>query len=105
MVYIIESSEDFEKLTQVSKSSLVFFTGRYCNAAKSMNKKFVKMAKKSNGSIKFLVVDVDQFDELANRANVTVIPTFHLYKDGVLVDQLIGADEDMLEEMINKVNG
>lgn len=104
MVYIIESIEDFDKLTRVSKTCIVFFTGRWCSAAKSMNKPYVKLSKHSNGLIKFFVVDVDQFEELAYKANVSIIPTFYVYKSGILVDQLIGADEDLLEEMVKKIN-
>ena len=40
----------------------------------------------------FLKVDVDDFPEVAAEAQVSAMPTFQFYRDGKLLDKIVGAD-------------
>ena len=102
MVYIIESIEEFNKLILVSNTSIVFFTGRFCQPCKLMNTSFIRLDRKYNKTINFLVVDIDQFEQLCETENINVLPTFKSYKHGLMDEFLIGADQTKLEEFVQK---
>ena len=51
---------------------------------------------------KYLKVDVDELSELAQEYGVTAMPTFMIFKDGEKVDELVGANPQLLEEKIKQ---
>ena len=50
----------------------------------------------------FVKIDVDEADELAEFLGVSAMPTFKFFKGGEQVDELVGASEVKLKEMIKK---
>ena len=53
-------------------------------------------------SVVFIKIDVDEADELAELLGVSAMPTFKFFKNGEQVDELVGASEAKLKEMIKK---
>jgi thioredoxin 1 len=53
-------------------------------------------------SLKFLKVDVDEFEELSGKAGVSAMPTFFVYKDGQIIEQMVGASQEKLRELVAK---
>lgn len=50
----------------------------------------------------FLKVDVDELEDVASECGITAMPTFQCYRGGKKIDELVGANEDKLREMIEK---
>lgn len=50
----------------------------------------------------FIKVDVDECEDVAAQCEVSAMPTFHVYKDGELVDQFVGASKDKLKALCDK---
>lgn len=48
-------------------------------------------------------VDVDEVPELCEREAVTAMPTFKLYKDGKVVETIVGVMKPKLEEALNNL--
>lgn len=48
----------------------------------------------------FVKVDVDDADDVAATCGIQAMPTFHFYKGGVKVDEMMGADKDTLERKV-----
>ena len=59
-------------------------------------------AEEFSGKVYFAKVNVDENDEVATSQEVSAMPTFKLYKDGKKVDELTGANEAKLRELIEK---
>ena len=68
---------------------VVDFFATWCGPCRMISPAFAKIAEKygSRGDVAFLKVDVDQVPE----ANVRAMPTFRIYRDGKLVDEIEGA--------------
>ena len=50
----------------------------------------------------FVAVDVDENEETSAKCGISCMPTFQYFKDGQKVDELQGANEDKLIELIAK---
>jgi thioredoxin 1 len=59
------------------------------------------LSKKYNTN-KYFKVDIDELDDVASIAEITAIPSFLVYDDGVLIDELVGASIEKLEELIKR---
>ena len=92
-------AENFDEF--VSKGTVVVdFWATWCGPCKMLSPILDEVAEKLT-SVKFGKVDVDNAMELAKRFKI--IPNVCIFKDGELVDRMIGlCDEDELTETISK---
>ena len=84
------SSQDFDKEKIKNKLLLVDFWAEWCGPCKSMHPIFTRMAKKYK-SVRFARVNVDNAQDIAMRYGVQSIPTFIMFKNGEVVNTMVGA--------------
>jgi len=90
--------EDFTKEGLV----LVDFFADWCMPCLMMAPILDELSEKFQGKIKFGKVNVEDNQELAQKFNVSSIPNLTLFKDGEVLDQIIGASSsEDLEEKLN----
>ena len=94
-------AENFDEF--VRKGTVVVdFWATWCGPCKMLSPILDEVAEKLT-SVKFGKVDVDNAMELAKRFKIVSIPNVCIFKDGELVDRMIGlCDEDELTETISK---
>jgi thioredoxin 1 len=61
--------------------------------------KFKELAEK-HPKINFIKVNVDDLVQTVVDWNVSAMPSFFLFKNGLKVDEVMGADEEKLKNMI-----
>ena len=86
------TEKDFE--TQVVKSELpvlVDFWAEWCGPCRMISPILEELARNWAGKLKIVKVNIDDEQELAARFNVMSIPTMLLFKNGQVVEQLVGA--------------
>ncbi|TPX70435.1 hypothetical protein SpCBS45565_g01819 [Spizellomyces sp. 'palustris'] len=81
--------------------SLNNFHATWCGPCKMIAPKFEEFSKKYTKAV-FIKIDVDEVPEVAEKAGVSAMPTFHIYKNGQKEAEIVGANPAKLEGEISK---
>lgn len=98
------TKENFEK--EVLKSDvpvLVDMFATWCGPCKMMAPVVEEIAGEYEGIAKVGKVDIDQDSDLAARYSIMSVPTFLIFKNGEVVDKVVGGvPKDILTQAIEK---
>lgn len=108
-----KTDEEFQRHLERSKSTgalvVVDFYRPSCGSCKYIEKGFVRLCKGSGDDgapvvfLKHNVIDeYDEQSEVADRLRIKIVPLFHFYKDGVLVESFATRDKDRIIAAIRK---
>jgi len=84
------NSSNFTDTLLKNKLLLVDFWAEWCSPCKSMHPIFSRMAKKYR-YIRFARVNIDESQNIATQFNVQSIPTFIMFNNGKVAQQMVGA--------------
>lgn len=86
------AAADFEtEVVRAGKPVVVDFYATWCGPCKTLAPRLDKLAGEFGDRIKFVSVDLDQAQELAQKLNVQGVPTLFFFRpDGKLVDTSVG---------------
>ena len=94
------NGENFDELVE-SGITLVDFYADWCGPCKMLGSIIEEI---NDSEIKIVKVNVDEYNELANRFRIMSIPHLKFFKDGKELKSSVGfIDKDTLEEYINEV--
>ena len=98
------SSETFaSEVLEQSKLVLVDFWAEWCGPCKQMAPTLEELAEKYSENLSVCKVDVDSNRELALQYNVRSLPSSMIFKNGEMVDSLIGAVSlEELEDLVTR---
>jgi len=99
----INSLDQYHGLLKQKNEELVViqFSAEWCGPCRKM-KPFVEKCSSDMKGTSFFYVDIDANTSIAEEADITSVPTFHLVRNGAVLNKLIGADPERLEETIKK---
>ena len=72
-----------------------------CGPCKFIGPIFEKMAGE-NPDVEFVKVDVDEADDVAGACGIQAMPTFQFFKGGAKIDEMRGADQAKLAQLLAK---
>ena len=84
------TSQNFYQEISNNDLLLVDFWAEWCGPCKSMHPIFTRMAKKYK-QVRFARVNVDNAQDIAMKYGVQSIPTFIMFKNGEIANQMVGA--------------
>src|ERR1043165_7473368 len=86
------SAADFDsKVLKSDVPVLVDFWAEWCGPCKAIGPSVEQLAAEYDGKAKVFKVDVDREGDLAMRYGVMSIPALLVFKDGKVVDSMVGA--------------
>ena len=81
---------------------VVDFFAKWCEPCKLLAPIFDNVSKEMGGKIKFSKIDIDNNLEIAREYRVSSVPTVLIFKDGQVVDSIVGfLPKDTLKSKIH----
>lgn len=81
---------------------LVDFFATWCGPCKALTPIVDKLSEEMSGKVKIVKVDIDENSALATEYRVMSVPTMKLFKDGEVVETLVGLRPE--SELRDKLN-
>ena len=101
---IREITDDNFKEELAGGAVLVDFWAPWCGPCRMIAPVVEEIARKYEGRLKVVKVNVDENPLLASKYNIMGIPTLGFFKNGELIDQVVGiAPQSQLESVVEKV--
>ena len=92
-------NEQLEKANISKKLVVVDFTASWCGPCRFIAPILAEIAKKLP-QVVFLKVDIDELKSVAEDWAIEAMPTFIFLKEGSIIDKVVGARKDELQQKI-----
>ena len=95
-------NDNLKEIIGQNKKVVVQYSATWCGNCRIMKPKFKKEATE-NDSITFVLADAEKFPESRKLANVDNLPTFAIFNNGELKNQVQTNKHDILKELISEI--
>ena len=92
------TSENFETLKNGDKPLVIDFWATWCGPCRVIAPIISKLAEKYGDRLVVGKCDVEDNEDLAVQYNIRNIPTILFFKDGQVIDKLVGAQSETIVE-------
>jgi thioredoxin 1 len=94
----------FDKFTQQNDAAVIDIWAPWCGPCKMVSPIVDRLAEKYKGKVAFGKLNSDDNSEKAGALGIMSIPTLLFYKQGKLVDRIVGAyPEDTITEHVQQL--
>ena len=98
---IVENYELQSELKN-NKNVIALFSASWCGPCKTIKPLYQQYSQDSKYvNIQFLYIDIDDADDLCNLYKIKSVPTFILFIDGKVCEQMQGVDRNRLVEILD----
>eukprot|EP00537_Pseudo-nitzschia_pungens_P017042 CAMPEP_0172401902 /NCGR_PEP_ID=MMETSP1061-20121228/52480_1 /TAXON_ID=37318 /ORGANISM="Pseudo-nitzschia pungens, Strain cf. pungens" /LENGTH=188 /DNA_ID=CAMNT_0013135711 /DNA_START=68 /DNA_END=634 /DNA_ORIENTATION=+ len=97
----LESDEEFDDLLKKNEKVVVKFTANWCQPCKRIHPFYAKKCEE-NPEYDFITVDVDDFDEIAGKYSVAMMPTFIIVRGEDVLGTCRGSSEPELDTFLKE---
>lgn len=103
---IILTQDNFDsEVIKSDKPVLVDFWAPWCGPCRMMAPIVEELATELEGKVKIAKINVDESQNIAGQYNILSIPTFLIFKNGMVADQMVGglSKETLKEKLLHFV--
>ncbi|MFY9717791.1 MAG: thioredoxin [Thermoplasmata archaeon] len=94
----------FDKFTQGSSSAVIDIWAPWCGPCRMVSPIVDRLSEKYKGKVAFGKMNSDDNGEKAGALGIMSIPTLLFYKQGKLVDRIVGAyPEEVIDEHVRRL--
>jgi len=97
----VASIQQFREIIARNEVSVFDFWADWCRPCQMISPIFETLSKEFH-SVKFYKVDVEAHQDISAEANISAMPTFIVYRDGIKVKDLVGANPAGLQSLISE---
>ena len=102
---LIELQEDnLQQVVSENNEVIVQYSAGWCGNCRLMKPKFKRLSTE-NDAVAFVIADAEKFPGSRKLASVKNLPTFAIFKNGELVNQVQTTKEEHLKNLINEIAG
>ncbi|MCL2574740.1 MAG: thioredoxin [Defluviitaleaceae bacterium] len=102
MIKTVDTNTFQNEVIQSDVPVVVDFFATWCGPCKLMSPILDQLAEEFESTAKIVKLDVDQSKEIATQYSVKGMPTFIFFKDGEIVDRIMGSQpKDELKSKIS----
>lgn len=91
--------EEYNKLKARGGKIIVDYSGKFCNPCRRIAPVFEKLAEETL-SILFVKADVEELQGAEDLHDVSSIPCFKYFEDGLLVESFVGGNSEKLQALV-----
>lgn len=102
-MYTELAEDNLQQVVAEHPKVVVQYGASWCGNCRIMKPKFKKLAAE-NEEIPFLYVDAEKLPESRKLAKVDNLPTFAIFKDGQLIDQVQTNQQESLINLFKELN-
>ncbi len=99
----LKDSEFVDEVLSSDVPVVVDYWAPWCGPCRMASPVIEKMAAEYQGKIKVCKLNIDEEREVATQYGIMSIPTFHIFKDGVMVDQVGGVAPTFEADLREKI--
>ena len=99
----LKDSEFADEVLSSDVPVVVDYWAPWCGPCRLASPVLEKMAAEYQGKIKVCKLNIDEEREVATRYGIMSIPTLHIFKDGVMVDQVGGVAPTFEADLREKI--
>ena len=95
--------DNLGQLVSDNETVVVQYSAGWCGNCRIMKPKFKKLSNEKE-DITFVIADAEKFPESRKLASVTNLPTFAIFRDGKLVNEVQTNKTEVLNELVNELS-
>jgi thioredoxin 1 len=104
-IHVVSDSTFDDMVLKSELPALVDFWAAWCGPCRTVGPYVDELADEFAGKVKVTKLNVDDNKETATKYGIRGIPTLMLFKDGQVVDQIVGAvPKSRIKELLDKVS-
>ncbi len=97
---LLKNLDEFNELIQNNNKVVIDFFANWCGPCHIISPCYEELSNKYI-NITFVKVNIDEAQDIADKCNISCMPTFHFYNNKMKINELNGANHIQLKDYVD----